>query len=105
MLPAADSADELLLCVTEPLFPSLKIRTGMLTLLGWSCVDVASEVADCLLSASCFATWTPPPDCPEDWVVLFLLPAADAADESLVCVTEPSSPGLMMRTEMFVFDG
>jgi hypothetical protein len=40
-----------------------------------------------------------------DWSVSFLLPAADLADESLVCVTEPSSPGLMMRTEMFVFFG
>src|SRR3954453_5707881 len=77
----------------------------MLTLLGWSCVELAEESADCLLSASCFAVWTPPPDCVADWVVLFLLPAADLADESLVCVTEPSSPGLMMRTEMFLFCG
>ena len=30
-------ADESLTCVTEPLSPSLKMRTGMLTLLGWSC--------------------------------------------------------------------
>jgi hypothetical protein len=33
------------------------------------------------------------------------LPAAEVADELLVCVTSPSSPGLMMRTAMFVFCG
>src|SRR6185295_19056640 len=55
LLPAADLAD-------EPLSPSPKIRTGMLVLLGWSCLDVALESADCLLSASCCAVWTPAPD-------------------------------------------
>ena len=62
LLPAADLADESLTCLTEPLSPSLKIRTGMLTLLGWSCLELAEESADCLLPASCFAVWTPPPD-------------------------------------------
>jgi hypothetical protein len=33
------------------------------------------------------------------------LPAADNAVDELVCVTAPPSPGLPMRTEMFVFDG
>src|SRR4029453_4705998 len=97
LFPAPDLADELLLWSTEPLFPSLKMRTGMFTLLGFFWVEVASEVADCLLGASCGAFWPPPPDWPAVWLVLFLLPAAERADESLVCVTEPSSPGLMMR--------
>jgi hypothetical protein len=38
-------------------------------------------------------------------VGLVLVPAAEVASELLVCVTEPSSPGLMMRTAMFWFCG
>jgi hypothetical protein len=37
-------------------------------------------------------------DCSPDWSVAFAFPAADFADELLVCVTEPSSPGLWIRT-------
>ena len=33
------------------------------------------------------------------------LPAAEAADELLVCVTAPPSPGLPIRTDTFVFEG
>jgi hypothetical protein len=44
-LPAADFAVELLVCVTSPSSPGLKIRTGTLTLLGRFCSDVASELA------------------------------------------------------------
>ena len=46
LLPAADTADELLTCVTEPSSPDEPMRTGTLTLLGWSCTDVADERAD-----------------------------------------------------------
>jgi hypothetical protein len=97
-----------LVCVTEPSSPGLKIRTGTLTLLACFCSDVASELASWSLDAFWPTCWTPPdppPDCPADWSVALWLPAADVADESLVCVTEPSSPGLMMRTEMFWFRG
>jgi hypothetical protein len=107
LLPAADVAEESLDCVTEPSSPGLRMRTEMLVFVGWSCVEVAVDWAVCPLSADWFPVATPgaPPPWAACWFVALELPAADVADEPLVCVTTPPFPSLPIRTEMFVFDG
>src|SRR6478735_8133785 len=100
------------------------MRTGALVLLAQHCVESADESADWSLYAfwlaSCttgapppphepqpsFRTTGPPPaSCDAFCVVWFLLPAAEMADELLVCSTEPSSPSEPMRTGMLTFFG
>src|SRR5262245_64943302 len=92
-LPAADSAAEVFDCVTSPLEPGESIRTEMLPLLGWSCVDVASELASWPVAASWPAAWTPSPEplqpqpppccCSAPCSVVALLPAIEPAAEVL----------------------
>src|ERR671925_92247 len=54
VLPAADVADEVLAWFTAPLLePGLRIATWIAWLVGLTCVEVASDDADCLLAASC----------------------------------------------------
>src|SRR5919204_6486064 len=98
-LPAADLAVELLDWSTEPPSPGEWMRTGSLAFLAPYCCEVASDFADCELSAFWPICCTgsvlePPADCPAAWSVAFLLPAADSAVDELDWVTSPSSPGL-----------
>ena len=58
LFTAPETAAELLLCETEPLSPGLKIRTSMLLLLGFVCVDDADELADWPVPAICSTPWT-----------------------------------------------
>src|SRR5215207_2001768 len=108
-LPAAASASAALVWVTEPFEPGLPIRTDVLSLVGWICLAFASASADWSLYACCPATWVPPPpppcDCVADWSVLLALPASAPASARLVCSTDPSLPGLSIRTDVLLFDG
>jgi hypothetical protein len=83
------------------------MRTEMFVLDGLVCVDVADESADWSLVADWLATCTPegPAAWLACWDVSLVLPAAEFAADVLLWFTAPPSPGLPMRTEMFVFDG
>src|SRR6266540_3361037 len=104
LLPAAEMAPDRFDCVTSPSLPALLIRTGELSLLAPSCSDVACDPASWPFTAFCPRTWTvgpalpAPADCSAVWSVVFLLPAAEPANEALVWVTEPPPPGEPMRT-------
>src|SRR5215210_6471752 len=84
------------------------MRTGTLVFVGWSCSDSASDLASWSLEFFCPMACVPPvppAPCSAVWPVALALPAADSASDSLLCSTSPPSPGLKMRTEMFVLVG
>ena len=79
---------------------------------GEVCVDVAVELAACVVGAF----WLRTCDCPaaapppvwvwsEACVTAFAFAASAVACEVLVCVTGAVSPGLLFRTTMFRFSG
>src|SRR3954452_12256671 len=112
LLPALESADELLFCETGPdVAPGLRIARSTAVFLAPLCVDVAAELADWPLDAAWPMPWTPPPPrppplCDAFCVVLFLLPAFESADELLFCDTAPElEPGLRIATWIAVLVG
>jgi hypothetical protein len=97
VLLAAEFAAALFCCETAPSFPELSTRTEMFLLLAPSWVAVAPEFASWAFWFDCPAAWTPvlpvPPAplwlCPADWVVPFVLLAAEFAAELFACDNAP----------------
>src|SRR5205823_3286400 len=89
--------------------PQLPIRTGSSSLLAasWTALEAASPA--CSVSLFWLDACTPPVLHPQDgpwfWVavcvVSALLPAKAEESALLLCVTEPSLPGLSTRTDSF----
>ena len=108
-LPAAEPATELFDCSTSPSLPGLWIRTEMLLLLGFSCLDSAFDLAFWMVSATWPTACSPPPPPPCAWLtpcaVDAALPAAEPATELFDCETLPALPGLKIRTEMLLLLG
>jgi hypothetical protein len=98
-----------LVWLTGPSSPGLSIRTTVLLFDGLFCVEVAVEPADWVLPADWLAACPPPPapawSCVADWAVWLAFAAAEAADEALVWLTAPESPGLKIRTSTLRFVG
>jgi hypothetical protein len=100
-----------LVCVTEPPFPGLSTRMGVLLFFACSCDAREPASAAWALLDPCPAIWMPRPEPdPLDW---FCVASCDdefwfAADASLstlfVCSTSPSFPGLSTRIDAFLFE-
>jgi hypothetical protein len=110
VLSFVELADELTSfdCVTLPLSPGLRTRTGTFVFFAPYWLALESDPAAWALPAHWFAVWIPP-ELSWFWLALwsasFEFDAVASEDAELVCVTDPLSPGLSTRTSMFVLLG